>query len=63
MLNSRHGCDTQGLILNTTLRYHETILVNGDEFMFSAILVKNGKLLIGAGEMPLIICENAEAGG
>lgn len=63
MLNSRHGCDTQGLILNRTLRYHETILVNGDEFMFSAILVKNGKLLIGAGEMPLIICENAEAGG
>ena len=27
------------------------------------ITPKNGKLVIGAGEMPLIICENAEAGG
>ena len=64
MLNSRYGHDTQGLIFNKTLRYHESILENGDEiYVFGEVKQKDGKLVIGAGEMPLIISENGEAGG
>jgi len=64
LLNNRYGQDTQGLIFNKTLRYHESILENGDEiYVFGEVKQKDGKLVIGAGEMPLIISENGEAGG
>ena len=64
LLNNRYGQDTQGLIFNKTLRYHESILENGDEiYIFGEVKQKDGKLVIGAGEMPLIISENGEAGG
>ena len=64
MLNTRYGQDTQGLIFNKELRYYESILENGDEiYVFGEVKQKDGKLIIGAGEMPLIISENGEAGG
>jgi hypothetical protein len=64
MLSTRYGQDTQGLIFNKTLRYHECILENGDEiYIFGEVKQKDGKLVIGAGEMPLIISENGEASG
>ncbi len=64
LLNNRYGQDTQGLIFNKTLRYHESILENGDEiYIFGEVKQKDGKLVIVAGEMPLIISENGEAGG
>jgi len=64
MLNSRYGRDTQGLIFNKTLRYKESMLENGDEvYVFGEVRQDQGRFVIGAGEMPLIICENGEAGG
>ena len=45
------------------MRYRESILENGDEiYIFGEVKQKDGKLVIVAGEMPLIISENGEAG-
>lgn len=64
MLNTRYGRDTQGLIFNKSLRYKESLLENGDEvYVFGEVRQNQGRSVIGAGEMPLIICENGEAGG
>ena len=64
LINTRYGRDTQGLIFNKSLRYKESILKDGDEvYVFGEVRQDQGRFMIGAGEMPLIICENGEAGG
>ena len=64
LLNNRYGQNTQGLIFNKTLRYRESILEKGDAiYIFGEVKQKDGKLVIVAGEIPLIISENGEAGG
>ncbi len=64
LINTRYGRDTQGLIFNKSLRYKESMLENGDEvYVFGEVRQDQGRFIIGAGEMPLIICENGEADG
>ena len=64
LINNRYGRDTQGLIFNKSLRYKESMLENGDEvYVFGEVRQDQGRFIIGAGEMPLIISENGEAAG
>ncbi len=65
MLKARYGLDTKrsGIFgaAHKKLRYKESVLENGDEvFIFGEARNENGRYIIGAGTVPLIVSEKGK---